>query len=171
MAAASVWTVCNSFSHVVCVCVEGSEVNVQELKNIQTVKESCKLCSGTRVTLCFLDFLLSSSSEWWWCLLSRCFFSECRWLVGSSSSSTNRSYLELLTKLWKSPGSWMNTERLAKSNWQKNNNSERQPARTAAVCRVICYNRMWKNRKPINTTRILLFGLQLILQSQFGSAF
>lgn len=57
-------------------------------------------------TLCFLDFLLSSSSEWWWCLFSLCFFSECRWLDSSSSSSISKSYLELSGKLWKSPAGW-----------------------------------------------------------------
>lgn len=90
-------------------------------------------------TLCFLDFLLSSSSEWWWCLFSLCFFSECRWLDASSSSSISSSYLELsesygnLQQVEK-----VNAEKSAKSNSEKKmQTGQHNRGSTVKYCRLM----------------------------------
>lgn len=134
-------------------------------------------CHGLTITLRFLDFLLSSSSEWWWCLFSLCFFSECRWLGASSSSSIIRLYLELLPELWKSPGSWDSQFwKLCQLKPGKEKEKKRKRKKAHSSWHVLQNDMLWHEVEKLENsipaywrTRILLFWLHLILESQFGS--
>lgn len=123
-------------------------------------------------TLRFLDFLLSSSSEWW-CLFSLCFFSEWRWLGASSSSSIIRLYLELLGELWKCPGNW---ESQYWKGLPTQKGEERKKHMAPSTYCLLQDDMLWHEVEKLENstpaywnTRILLFWLHLILQSQLGS--